>query len=298
MTLLATKDGVQVADFEFGFVLDGKAVVTEENGDFFIEGLASDFGLDRQDEAFEPGAFEEGLKSYMSTNPILLYHHKTDTALGKVVNAELTTSGLHVKAQIDSPEPGTIVADYVRKIKNGTLKAFSVGGKFYRRMTEDGPRIFKADLREISVTPLAVNPRTLFAVAGKAFETVVDPQEEAAMKKFAESLAAIDAVLTEAEENEGKAAKKEKFGTDNAATNSAKNQRFSRGHPDAAPVAGLLMHMVHVHTLAENTQQNAADPEVAKVAGDAVKSMQKHTAALHHIAARIGPLPDYYGPLA
>lgn len=302
MSLLATThDGVEVADFQFEFTLDGKALVTEDdNGDFFIEGLASDFGLDRQDEAFETGAFEDGLKSFMATNPIVLYHHKTDTALGRVVNAELTNAGLHVKAQIDAPEPGTLIADYVRKIKNGTLKAFSVGGKFYRRMTENGPRIFKCDLREISITPLAVNPRTLFSVAGKAFETTEDtftPEEESFLKDIEKSLKTIDAAFDDVE---SKAVKKStgSFGTQNAPSNSNKNFKGGQGHPDRAAVAGLLMHVQKIHTLATNTAQNAADPEVAKVADAAQKSLAKHSQALHHIAARIGPLPDYYGPLA
>jgi hypothetical protein len=37
------------------------------------------------------------------------------------------------------------------------------------------PRIHEAGLREISVTPLPVNPRTMFVVAAKAFETDPEP---------------------------------------------------------------------------------------------------------------------------
>ena len=50
MSLLATTpDGVQIADFEFAFSLGEKAVVTEADDAIYIEGLASDFGLDRQE---------------------------------------------------------------------------------------------------------------------------------------------------------------------------------------------------------------------------------------------------------
>jgi hypothetical protein len=56
------------------------------------------------------------------------------------------------------------------------MKAVSVAGIFKRRMGEDGrPRIYEADLSEISVTPFPVNPRALFTVAQKAFENEPDP---------------------------------------------------------------------------------------------------------------------------
>jgi HK97 family phage prohead protease len=314
MALLGTTaDGVQIADFEFAFSLGEKAVVTEgDEGELYIEGLAADLDVDRQEEAFEPGAFEDGLKAYMTSNPILLYHHKSDTALGQVVDATLVPEGLHVKARVDKPEPGTMIADYVRKIKNGTLRAFSVGGKFYRRMTEKGPRIFKCDLGEISVTPYPVNPRTLFAVAGKAFEPgAARPLlEDASVADLEARLARVDAVLAEAE---GKAVKNKRNTGSTASANSnpgsggrgggsnfgtGGTSSGGQGHPDRGHVAALLMHVQKVHTLAENAAQNAADPEVADVANKAANSLKKHSQALHHIAARIGPLPDYYGPLA
>jgi hypothetical protein len=108
MALLGTTaDGVQIADFEFAFSLGEKAVVTEgDDGAIYIEGLAADLDVDRQEEAFEDGAFEDGLKAYMSTNPILLYHHKSDTALGQVVDASLVPEGLHVKARVDAAGAG------------------------------------------------------------------------------------------------------------------------------------------------------------------------------------------------
>lgn len=292
MTLVTNHDGTQIADFSFGFTLGEKAVVTEDDGHVYIEGLASDFGLDRQEEAFEPGAFEHGLKAYMESNPVLLYHHKSDTALGQVVGANLTPDGLHVKARVDAPEPGTIIADYVRKIKNGTLRAFSVGGKFYRRMTASGPRIFKADIGEISVTPYPVNPRTLFAVAGKAFESAPE-LDSIEMSDFETRLENIDRAFAE---TEGKAKKTTKQPANQAAA--AASAKVGAGHPDSAPVAGLLMHMQKIHTLATNTAQNSADPEVQEVARKAAASAKRHSDALHHVAARIGPLPDYYGSLA
>lgn len=160
------------ADFQLDVVLDTKAAVHEQDdGTTIIEGLASDFDFDRADEAFEPGVWEEAEKAFMR-NPILLYHHKPDTAVGRVLEVtHKPGEGMWVKALIDAPEPGTFVADVVRKVRSGTIRAFSVGGIFKRRQGADGkPRIHKVDWRELSITPLPVNPRTLFSVAGKAFE--------------------------------------------------------------------------------------------------------------------------------
>jgi HK97 family phage prohead protease len=302
MFLTRTTDGTEVGTFDFGFNLDQKAVVTEnDDGSFFIEGLASDFNVDRQDEAFEPGAFEQGMKAYMASNPILLYHHKYDTALGQVVAARIDDAGLHVKARVDAPEPGTMIADYVRKIKKGTLRAFSVGGKFYRRMTENGPRIFKADVGEISVTPFPVNGNALFAVAGKAFESPTDAQLlDSTPDELAQLARDMEALEEELDAYEGKAVKK-KTSTSGSTPQSgvaAAKRVPGQGHPDSGKVAALLAHVQKIHTLAENTAQNAADPEVAAVADKAAKSLRKHSSNLHTIAARIGPLPDYYGPLA
>lgn len=172
-------DGTQVAEFALDFVLDQKAasITEDEHGDLYIEGYAADFEIDRQDEAFEPGAFEEGLKSFMATNPVMLYHHKADHALGQFVDARLDGKGLWVKGRVDKPATGSWAEDVVNKIKRGTIRGFSVGGIFKRRLNEKSgrPSIFKCDLAEISVTPFPVNPRTMFAVAGKAFEGVEIP---------------------------------------------------------------------------------------------------------------------------
>lgn len=163
------------APFTFDFALDSKAVVeTEEDGRLLIEGYAAGFDQDRKDEAFMPGAFEKGFEQFFKTNPILCYHHHYDQALGVVEEAKLDSKGLFVKARLDDPEPGTPLADVYNKVKSGTIKGFSVGGIFKRKMTPKGPRIYEADIAELSVTPLPMEPASLFALAGKAFGTEPD----------------------------------------------------------------------------------------------------------------------------
>lgn len=184
------------APFTFDFALDGKAVVELESEGLDIEGYAAGFSPDREDEAFLPGAFAQGVDKYFKDNPILCYHHHYDQALGTVKAVKLDGKGLFVKAHLDSPEPGTNAADIFNKVKSGTIKGFSVGGIFKKRMTPAGPRIHKVDIAEISVTPLPMEPGSLFAVAGKAFGVESELEE---------SLVALDGLLTTLDDLAGKA---------------------------------------------------------------------------------------------
>lgn len=185
------------APFHHDFLLDSKAAVREEDDHLIIEGLAADFGFDRQDEAFEPGAFDDGMKAYLRENPIICYHHKYDLALGQALEWEKKSEGPWIKARIDRPEPHTQLMDVYNKIKSGVIRGFSVGGKFHRRKGADGRmRIHRADIAEISVTPLPVNPRTLFAVAGKAFGEDPDLAEaEAAIQRITEMFERVERAL-------------------------------------------------------------------------------------------------------
>lgn len=196
------------APFTFDFALDGKAVVEapeEENAGLRIEGYAAGFDTDRMDEAFLPGAFNKGLERFMATNPVLCYHHHYDQALGVVEEAKLDGKGLFVKAKLDSPEPGTPLADVYNKVKSGTIKGFSVGGIFKRKATPKGPRIHTADIVEISVTPLPMEPGSLFALAGKAFGTEPD---------LGQHIEALSALFDSLEELTGKAMASGYMGTD------------------------------------------------------------------------------------
>lgn len=172
------------------FILDTKAVLKEDNGDeLVIEGYASDFENDRQDEAFLPGAFDSAIKSFME-NPALLYHHDYSKALGRVTELRKDEKGLFMRAVIDKPSAGSWAEDIFNKVRSGTIKGLSVGGRFFRKTTVGGEqRIHKADLMEISVTPMPVNPRTLFAVAGKAF----DSQDDSPISDA--DIARLDAIL-------------------------------------------------------------------------------------------------------
>ncbi len=155
------------APFVWDFELQHKSITTDFDGSVYIEGLASDYLPDRDDEWVDRDAMREGLQRYMATNPIVLFMHKWEKAVGQVVAARIDHLGLHVKARLDAAtDPTSWQADILNKVKSGTLRSFSIGGRFHK----DGPRIHKVDLMEISIATVPINARSLFrVVAGKAF---------------------------------------------------------------------------------------------------------------------------------
>lgn len=185
------------ATFAADSFLDVKSDLTvSEDGTLIIEGMASDWGMDDQDELFTPGAFQKGIDNFLSTNPVLLYHHDGGKALGRVTALTETPDGLHMKAEIDPPAAGSWAEDVYQKIKRGTIRGLSVSGRFRRRLSASGiPQIYEAGLREISVTPLPVNPRTMFAVAQKAFADADDAAAEGPNTGAQETLRKLEAVL-------------------------------------------------------------------------------------------------------
>lgn len=170
------------APFQLDFALDSNAHVELDGKALRIEGYAAGFNTDRENEAFLPGVFDRGLDKYFKSNPVLCYHHHTDQALGVVESAKLDGKGLFIKARLDDPEPNTPLADVYNKVKSGTIKGFSVGGIFRRKMTPAGMRIHSTDIAEISVTPVPMEAGSLFSVAGKAFDGFDSPEEEAIAK--------------------------------------------------------------------------------------------------------------------
>ncbi len=176
---------VQAAQFAIDSAVDLKAHEAE-SGDLIIEGIAADYGMDDQDEAFEPGAVASAAKEFMASgNTPLLFHHHFDKQLGKVLELEPRPEGLYMKARIDKPAAGSWAEDVYNKVRKDSMKGLSVAGRFFRRLTPEGTRIHRAGFREISVTPLQVNQRTLIgAVAQKAFsddnvEVMEDPAADA-----------------------------------------------------------------------------------------------------------------------
>lgn len=139
-----------------------------------IEWYASTKDKDRGHDIVDPQAFKSALDLYM-TNPIVLLQHDVEKPIGVVTEARIDESGLYIKARITQDVNGVISA-----IKNGVLRAFSIGYKiksneFLESEKEDGSRdyanvIKDLELFEISVVSVPMNAYSLMKSMQSCFE--------------------------------------------------------------------------------------------------------------------------------
>lgn len=124
-----------------------------------LRGYAADWRLDRAGDTIAPSALDTAVKTYLATNPVLLYQHKKNLPpIGKVLKAEVhRAKGLWIEALLPRPAGEGFAAEVWDSAKNGLLKAFSIGGKFLRTV---GSRIVSVDLQEVSLASVALNPHT------------------------------------------------------------------------------------------------------------------------------------------
>ena len=172
---------------DIGFVRDEKAVTQDdyakyadqlEPGDLLISGTGANFELDRENEAFAPGAFDRGLKTFLEGEGTLAYHHKHDQILGRVLHAErVEGKGVHIVARVDNQPESSPLRHIYEQVKKGTLNALSCGGFFKRAMVDGVQKIVDVDLTEWSITGVPVGRGANFAVvAGKALTAEVEPE--------------------------------------------------------------------------------------------------------------------------
>lgn len=173
---------------EFKWDFQFKRVEPEDPQDdhIYIEGYASTFAEDRDGEIVDPNAFnEEDMKIFM-LNPTLLVDHenRVRSVAGKIVKFAVDNIGLRVRAMIsNAPDVESVRI----KIKEGILRAFSIGGLFHF----EGNRIKRVQLHEISIVPVPANQYSLFQLATKALnlnkpksgdQSLLDTKEEAEEK--------------------------------------------------------------------------------------------------------------------
>lgn len=146
-----------------------------------IEWYASTKDKDRGHDIVDPQAFKNALDLYM-TNPIVLLQHNMEKPIGVITEATIDDNGLYVKARITQDVDWVISA-----IKNGVLRAFSIGYKildseFLEEQTADGrdyANIIK-DLKlfEVSVVSVPMNPYSLMKSMQDCFELKEVAEEE------------------------------------------------------------------------------------------------------------------------
>jgi HK97 family phage prohead protease len=197
------------APFEFEIALPTEKSVTTDAGDVIIEGYAADFEVDRQGEAFLPGAFDDACKKATRAEIPLLFEHDNNRQLGVIEELRVDPErGLWTRARIAKAQAGTWAEDVVDKVRRGMMKGLSVRGLSKVKMTANGPRIGTIDLAEISVTPVPVQPGALFAVAQKSLAAaeedlaageieVVEDETEKALAYFEDRLASLTAAFEE-----------------------------------------------------------------------------------------------------
>ena len=148
----------------------------------FIEGFANRFKegekllVDRGDDLIDPSAWAAGGLDNFATNGIILFNHDRDNPVGRAVKIETNDDGLFLKAKIsDSDHPE--VSRVRDLVKDGTLKAFSVGfnPKRMEDMEIEGKKvnmIKEAELLEVSIVSLPMAERSLFNVTAKHLASV------------------------------------------------------------------------------------------------------------------------------
>lgn len=144
-------------------ILSGdKEGVIVDYRDVVIDGYASTFStinnLDRGGDYVQPGAFDKTLADFLK-NPVILTDHTNEVKYlaGSWEKVALTAKGLAVRGRI-SNAPDVIGTRF--KLAEGHLKALSIGGIWYYN-NEDHRGIEEADLFEISLVPVPMNPDAL-----------------------------------------------------------------------------------------------------------------------------------------
>lgn len=151
--------------------------------DMVLEGLASTYDTDLDNEAVQPGAFDQWLEQYRR-NPVILSDHENTTraVIGRAEEISAGASGLYLKAVIpDLQDP--MIQMVRQKIHAGLLRGFSIGGLF----TKSGNKITNVQLLEVSVVAIPANPHALFSLAKSLalqanLDTVTTPELELSAK--------------------------------------------------------------------------------------------------------------------
>jgi HK97 family phage prohead protease len=146
-----------------------------EDGELFIEGMASTNDIDRMGDVISSKAWEEngGLDNFKN-NPIILFNHDADRPIGRATEIESTDNGLRIKARISKA-----AGEVYDLIKDGVLGAFSVSFLIHDAdFIEEtyGLLIKDAELLENSVVSIPCNQTATFSVA-KSFESTKDYED-------------------------------------------------------------------------------------------------------------------------
>lgn len=157
-----------MSEFKYTFNIN-KSI--SEDKDLYIYGVASNDSPDRDDEVVDLGSLETSFKSFLATNPVLMYNHDLNSpAVGKIVSEFIGKDKTVYKSGIIGNELRIVAkvsetADLVRKqVKEGILRSFSVGGSA-NYSKKAGKTILKfTDLHEVSIVSIPANKDSIFRI--------------------------------------------------------------------------------------------------------------------------------------
>jgi len=153
------------------FCKDFKVKAGGDENTITVEGYANTTTKDRQgDIILEEAWTKGGLDNYLK-NPIVLAYHNPEKPIGEVTDYGVNNKGLHVTAEISKA-----AGDVYTLIREGVLKAFSVGFRVEDADYDKDTDIFvikNLEMYELSVVSIPANADSIFSVR-KSFETEED----------------------------------------------------------------------------------------------------------------------------
>jgi HK97 family phage prohead protease len=125
-----------------------------------MQNTTNDIIIDRSQESVLPQSYD--LQSFMK-NPDLLYQHRQENVIGKVVSVNLTDKGLEIEAEVHK----ALNEKVFYAVKNGILRAFSIGFIGKNGVYDEKNDIWywtDIELVEVSIVSVPDNQESLFSL--------------------------------------------------------------------------------------------------------------------------------------
>ncbi|KKM79449.1 hypothetical protein LCGC14_1349820 [marine sediment metagenome] len=129
--------------------------------------LASTEDTDRDMEVIK----QDGIDlTHFLKNPVILFaHNYSAPPIGKAISAKVTDAGLQVDIKFASKKANPLGPQIRQLMKEGILKAVSIGFIPKERDENDPKIISKSEMLELSVVPVPANPHALALAVSKGF---------------------------------------------------------------------------------------------------------------------------------
>lgn len=164
---------------QFKFLVPLAKALEGEDGALFVEGVASDTGIDLYKERISL-AGQESMASWARTGTVALggeanhFQIAFDDDLGYLTDGRVLDSGeFYIKANLDKDNPRAVGLH--KQLGSGKKLGLSVFGRVTESHTEGAtPVIDGVILERVMVTPMPVNPRTWLEAVAKSLSGAED----------------------------------------------------------------------------------------------------------------------------